>query len=408
MPNFFYTAKSLDTGEEKSGTLEASRKAELAHTLREEGFLLTSARLLGQKKEQKLNWQIWRNPFQQVSLVEKMLFARHLSVMIKAGLSLSQGLETISRQTKNRWFIQAIESVNNDIQRGQPFSDSLEKYPRIFSELFTNMIRAGETGGNLDEVLKILATQMEKDHEIISRVKNALAYPAVIVIAMVGIGFLMMTMVVPKLTSVFTELNIELPATTKFIIAISNFLARYTVFGIVSLVILFLIILQSLKTKAGRYALDWLSLRTIGLNIIIQKVNAARFARTLHSLLEGGMPIVKSLQIVSKILVNLPYRYSLEEISKEIQKGNPLSALLRGYPALYQPLIIQMIEVGEKTGTLSAVLEELADFFEEEVDNLTKNLTTIIEPILMVIIGSAVGFFAISMIQPIYSMVSEF
>lgn len=346
----------------------------------------------------------WLEIFQPVTLVDKMLFARHLSVMIKAGVSFNQALDILAKQTKNKKLSKIIGLINKDIQGGMTFSDSLAKYPKIFSELFVTMVRVGENSGNLEEILKLLAVQMDKEHQFISKVRGAMLYPMVIITAMIGIGIAMMIWVVPNLVATFTELKMQLPPTTRFIIGLSNFLVKYTAISILLIIALIILLTQILKTKQGKRSLDWLALHTPILNSIIQKISSARLARTLSSLIEGGVPIIKSIQIVAATLTNSYYFDSLRSSVKEIQKGQSFNVALKKYPSLYPPLITQMIEIGEQTGTLSSVLKELADFYEEEVDNFTKNLSTIIEPILMVIIGAAVGFFAISMIQPLYSM----
>lgn len=404
MPTFFYTAKS-QANEEKTGTYEAANKSELAHFLRQQGFFLTSTKILGQKETAKikLNFRLL-NFFQPITLVDKMLFTRHLAVMIKAGLPLNQALDVLAKQAKNKKLAGIIEDLNSNIQKGMPFSDSLAKYPKVFSGLFVNMIKIGESGGNLEEILKLLAIQMDKDHQLISKVIGAMIYPAIIVASMIGTGIIMMIWVVPKLVATFEELRISLPTSTKFLIGLSDFLVKYVFISILLLIVLIIFLIQILKTKQGKRSLDWLILHAPVLGGIIQKINSARLMRALGSLIEGGVPIVKSLQVVSETLTNAYYFESLVSSAKEIQKGQSLSKILKKYPSLYPLLITQMVEVGEKTGTLSNVLKELADFYEEEVDNFTKNLATIIEPILMVIIGAAIGFFAISMIQPIYTM----
>ena len=237
MPTFIYTAKSKES-QDKSGVLEAASKSELAGMLRQDGYFLTSAVLVG--KETSF-WQQWKRRlrfWQRISLVEKMVFARYLATMIKAGLSLTRALQILAVQTKNSRFSRIIADLEKSVSKGQAFSDSLGKYPLIFSELFINMVRVGEASGNLDEVLKNLAGQMEKDHELISRVRGAMIYPTVIIIVMVVIGILMMIMVVPRLAATFAELKIDLPWTTKLVVFTGQFLASYFIFGFAGLIIL--------------------------------------------------------------------------------------------------------------------------------------------------------------------------
>ena len=404
MPTYLYTAKTKK-GESKAGTLEAINKHELAAILRRQGLVLISAETTVQKeKTGRFDLRDFLRKIGRISLVEKMVFSRHLSIMIKAGLSLNQALRALAEQTKNTKFKKIISRVEENVRRGQSLSDCLAKYPKVFNELYVNMVRVGETSGNLDKVLKILAEQMRKDHELISRVKGAMMYPAVIIIAMIGIGILMMIMVVPKLTEVFTEFEMELPLSTQIIIGLSNFLKNHSLLGLVILIGLIILLRLSLRNKKVKRVLDKIYLHLPILGSLVQKVNAARFARTLSSLVDSGLAIVNALKIVAGTLGNIHFKEALINSATQVQKGKELSRALSNYRNLYPPMVIQMIQVGEQTGSLSDILKNLAGFYEEEIDNTTKNLSSIVEPIIMIIIGAAVGFFAVSMIQPMYSM----
>jgi type IV pilus assembly protein PilC len=406
MPNYIYTAKTKE-GETKTGHLETINKHELAILLRNQGLVLVSAEIAGDHGTgQKLTRFLQKivKKWGRVSLVEKMVFTRHLAVMIDAGLSLNQALRVLSEQTKNPKLKKIICQVENGIRRGESFSNSLAKHSQVFNNIYINMVRVGETGGNLSEVLKILAEQMRKDHELISRVRGAMIYPAVIITAMIGIGILMMIMVVPKLTEVFTELNIELPLTTRIIIGVSNFLKDNSIWGLIILVAFIILIRLLAKIKSVQKILHQTYLYLPIFGSLIRKINSARFARTLSSLIESGVSIVNSLQIVAGILINIHFKNALLESAQKVQKGQELSKALGKHKKLYTPMVIQMIGVGEKTGNLSEILENLADFYEAEIDNTTKNLSSVIEPVIMIIVGAAVGFFAVSMIQPMYSM----
>lgn len=412
MPVFIYTAKSM-AGEEKTASQEAASETNLAHALREQGFILTSVRLAGQAAAPSQN--LFPSlpslsltdllPFLlAVPLSEKMIFARHLAVMIGAGLAMNRALEILGLQTKNKYFSKIIQEVNASVKQGQSLADSLNRYPRVFSELFVNMVRVGEAGGNLEETLKILAGQMEKDYELKSKVRGAMIYPAVIVVVMIGIGLLMMIAVVPKLTLIFKEMAVDLPLSTRFIIGASDLLSQYWIFGMLGLITLIVALRLGAKTITGKTYIDWSVLHLPIIGDISKKINSARLARTLSALIESSVPIVQALQIIAGTLSNSFFRRSLEEAAAMVQKGVPLSKFVDGYPQLYPAMVGQMITVGEETGTLGGVLGKLADFYEEEVSNVTKGIATIIEPALMVAVGAAVGFFAISMLQPMYSL----
>jgi len=404
LPVFAYTAKSI-TGQVQSGSQEAGSEAELAHSLREQGFILTSLRPLTSLAIPSRNRLTEFLPsLNFIPLSEKMIFARHLAIMIGAGLAMTRALEILSLQTKNKSFAKIIKAIKESVNQGQPLADSLTKYPKIFSELFVNMVRVGETSGSLEETLKMLAYQMEKEYELKSKVRSAMIYPIIIVIAMFGIGLLMMVVVVPKLTLIFREMNTDLPFTTKMLISLSDLLSQHwlaVIFGIIALVLAGRF---TAKTQVGKSYIDWTILRLPILGDITKKINSARLARTLGSLVESSVPIVQSLQIIAGTLGNSFFRQSLTEASLAMQKGEQLSKFIDNYPQLYPAMVGQMIAVGEETGTLGTILGKLADFYEEEVDNITKGIASIIEPVLMVVIGAAVGFFAISIIQPMYSI----
>jgi len=400
MPKYFYTAKSFE-GEERSGVLEAKDKHELARILRQEGFLLTSA-VLGEK-EAKKGFEIRLPALFGVSLKEKVFFTRNLKVMIAAGIALPRALRILSTQTKNKKFEKALLNIASRITKGEGVAASLAQHPDIFSELFVNMVKVGEEAGTLEEVLDILTRHLERINTLKSKVKGALVYPAVILLAMIGIGILMLVMVVPKLAITFEELKIELPATTKLVIALGEFLAQrwYVLLGAIPLCIFLL--RQVLKTKTGKKTSDSLLLKIPVFSPLIRKTNSAYMVRTLGSLLASGVPVVRSLEITSGALENFYFREAVAEAAKKVRGGGKISGALEDYP-IFPSLVIQMLEVGEETGETSNVLEKLADFFEEEVTNTTKNLAAVIEPVLMLIIGGVVGFFAISMVQPMYSM----
>jgi len=399
MPKYFYTAKSF-SGEGKSGILETKDEHQLASILRQEGYILISANLERGKKR----FEFSLPSFGGVSLTEKMMFTRNLRIMIAAGISLPRALETLALQSKSKKFEKALINIAEEIAKGKSFSDALTSHSNIFSELFISMVKVGEEAGTLEDVLKVLTNQMEREYELKSRVKGAMIYPAVIISAMIGIGILMLIVVIPKLAQTFQELNIELPPTTRFVIALGNFLAQKWFVVLILGLLLAILLRIILKTKAGKRIADFLTLRMPIISPIIRKTNSASTVRTLSSLITSGVPIVRSLEIVSGAVENVYFQESLEAASEKVKKGSKLSEALRPSQGLYSPTVIQMIEIGEETGETSTILAKLADFYEEEVANATKNLSSVIEPVLMLLIGAAVGFFAVSMIQPIYGM----
>ena len=399
MPNYLYTAQSLK-GEKKTGQMEAKDVHQLSKKLHEEGLVLIEAK---SEEEAKEKFKI-SLPSLGVPLSEKIFFIRNLQVMISAGLSLPRALESLFVQTKNKRFRETLKNIKEEIIRGKSLSESLAPYPNIFSELFQSMIKVGEETGSLERVLKTLALQMEREHELKSKVKGAMIYPSVIICAMIGVGILMLIMVVPKLADTFEELGIELPLFTKIVIALANFLVQRWYLMIIIIVLLIFIFLQAMKTKRGKEIIDGFTLKVPVISPIVRNTNSAYTIRTLSSLIAAGTPLPRSLEITAETLGNIYYKTAMTESAQRVRKGEKLSEILKLYSNIYPQTIIQMVAVGEETGETSEILAKLADFFESEVTNATKNLTAVIEPVLMLIIGAAIGFFAVSMVQPMYSM----
>ena len=403
LPKYSYTAKSQQ-GVTETGSLEAKDERGLADALRQEGLFLISARSNDLVRGKGFSLLA---PFRGVGSSDKLFFIRNLRVMTSSGISLPRSIGSLAAQTKNEKFRKALSEIEGKVLKGQNLSDSLREYPEIFSDLFQNMIKVGEESGTMEEVLKNLSQQMEKEAELKSSIIGALVYPAVVVSAMVGIGLLMLIVIVPQLAETFAELGLALPLTTRVVIWMGTFLNQrwYLLpFIIVGLVVVFS---RIMKTKKGKRFFDRLFLRLPVVSGLIRETNSAVFSRTLSSLISSGIPVVKALEIISGTMGNIYFRESLEEAAEKVRKGARLSETLKPYDNLYLPIIIQMIEVGEETGETSQILNQLADFLEDEVSNATKNMASLIEPLLMLMVGAAVGFFAISMLQPMYSMLES-
>ncbi|MDD2807073.1 MAG: type II secretion system F family protein [Patescibacteria group bacterium] len=346
----------------------------------------------------------WRARPKKIKLAQKIFFVQQLSVMLKAGISLSVGLKTLSEQSSSKNFKRILLDLQQSVEKGNLLSKGLEKYQRIFGELFISMVRAGEMSGKLEDVLKQLFVQMKKDNDIISKVKGAMIYPLVVVTMMVAIGILMMVYVIPTITGVFTELNVQLPLPTRILIFLSNFSVKYGVFLAIGAVIGVIGLQRLLSTTSGKKVFHIILLKTPVVGTIIKKINIARFCRSLSSLLKTDIPIVQSFEITSRILGNVIYRQALLEAKEKIKKGINIEQSLNPFKSLFPPVVLQMIAVGEETGALDNILEESAIFYEEEVSQTMTNLPSIIEPILVVILGIGVGSMAVAVIMPMYSL----
>ena len=345
--------------------------------------------------------------FSRVPLKEKLFFVQHLGIMLKAGISLAVSLKTLARQTANKKFVKILEKMGGDIERGVGFAESLKPHKEIFGELFVNMVKAGEISGKLESVLAQLYIQLKKQHELISKVKGALTYPLVILFAMGGIGIFMMVFVLPKITDMLKEFNAELPLPTKILIAVSGFLIKNGILSALIFVAVIFVAVKILRTYKGKYYFQMILLKTPIVAPIVKKINLARFARTISSLLKTDIMIIKTFQITGNVLGNLHYRNALFQMAEKIKQGGQINEVVKGYPKLFPPVVTQMIVVGEQTGELDNILEELAEFYEGEVDQIMNNLPAIIEPLLILFLGVGVGAMAVAIIMPMYSLTSS-
>ena len=403
MPLFAYSAADQG-GKIVKGEREAGDQKALGQALRAEGLLVLDA------AEKKGVGAIFRIDLGEtiarirpISLVDKMFFARNLSVMAAAGLPLTRGLEALAEETTNPKLKKLIADIKDAVVKGKSFAEALRRHRQVFGELFINMVEVGETTGKLTLVLKLLANQMKRDHALHKRVVGAMMYPAIILVALLGVGTLMMIYIVPTLAATLKELNASLPLSTRVIIILSEALLGYGLLIGALAAASGIGIWRIYRTGAGKEFFDRISLKLPIFGSLIRKFNSARFCRTLAYLITSGVPIVRSLEVTSGVLSNTLFRQALKGATAGVQKGEMLNVLLAKRPGVFPPLVIQMVAVGEETGKLSEMLLRLALFFEEEVADITKNLSTVIEPILMIVVGAAVGFFAVSMLQPIYT-----
>ena len=342
--------------------------------------------------------------FNKISATNKIFLLQNLSVMIKAGVPLADALATLAEQTGNKKLKNILSDVQQKIKEGKNFSESLELYQENFGELFINMIRAGEASGQLDSVIKELHVQTVKDHQIVMKVRNAMTYPTIIVVAMFGIGTFMMVFVLPNITSLFRELEVELPLATRILIAVSDFIQNNGLMVLISLLVTIAALARLISTKRGKLVLDTILLRLPIVAGIIKKINLARAARSLSSLIKTDITIIETLQITSRVLGNSLYKKALMESAEQVKKGNKMADVFKNYPQIFPPNIIQMVSVGEETGSLDEVLENLAAFYEEEVYNTMENLPIIIEPVLMLLIGAGVAGIALAILMPMQSL----
>lgn len=398
------------TARDKEGTLiedskEAESKKALATDLKQNGLLLTSASEMETSKGKRSMSLLSR--LQQISTVpleEKMFFTQNLHVMLHSGISLSVALDTLAEQTKNPRFKMILADVKQSVEKGTSLYDSLTVHKKVFGELFVNMVQAGEQSGQLESTLIQLRMQMKKDHDLRSKVKGAMIYPTVVIIAMIGVMITVVTFVIPKLTDLFTESNLELPLPTRILIAASEFMTTYGIIVGIFAVAFFVFFIRFIKKPPGKKYWDGFLLKAPIAAPIIKKINLARFSRTLSSLLKTDIPIVESFEITHKTLGNYHYQQVVKTAAEKLKKGISVTEALKRESDLYPPLIVQMISVGEESGSLDTILENLAVFYEETVTETMANFSSIIEPVLILLLGLGVGGIAVSVIMPIYSL----
>jgi type IV pilus assembly protein PilC len=399
---FAYTARNAQ-GETVEGTLEAADRFVVAKDLRERGQVPITVKEIVPKNKVAVGFT---NFFARVKLHEKIVFTHNLSGMLAAGLPLFRALEVQKKQNKNPMLGKVIEGLLVTINQGGTLSDGLSKFPDVFPPLVVSMVRAGEESGNLSGALKEIGDNLDKTYKLNRKIKGALMYPSVVLSAIVVIGALMLVFVVPTLTKIFKDFGTELPGSTRLIINISDAVSGHPIFFLDCIIVFVAGIFYLLRSKRMKRTNDRVMLSLPAVKNIVQEINTARTARTLSSLLSAGVEMTRALAITKDVVQNTFYKEALDRASIALQKGETLSSVFKTELELFPIMVGEMVAVGEETGALTPMLGDIATYYEEEVDTKTKNLSTIVEPVLMVIIGAAVGFFAVSMISPMYGLVS--
>ncbi len=396
----FYKYKTINSeGKETEDTKEFPDKGSLYAFVRRAGDTIVSAEETSGKKSKIKFFSLAR----KIKPTELITFANNLAVMTEAGLAVSRALAIMIKQAKNKRFISILEDISSSINQGETLSRALEKHSDVFSNIFISMVAAGEESGKLAYSLRTIAAQLEKSNTLTKKIKGAMIYPSVIISLMVVIGIVLMVYMVPTLTATFLGLNIELPLPTRIIIAISDFMRENIILVLLGFAALVFGTITFLKTQKGSSLSDWAVLHMPIFGTMSKELNAARTTRTLASLVSSGVDIVEALSITSNVLQNSYFKEVVNESAKKVEIGELLSATLSNN--LYPIFVSEMLSVGEETGKMTDMLNNVATYYENEIDQKTKDLSTIIEPFLMILIGIAVGAFAIAMLLPTYSLV---
>lgn len=399
---YIFKAKT-ESGIVKEGKVEASNREAAIQVLESNGLIL-----LALEEEQQVSGFIKeiQRISEGVNQKELVIFFHELAVLIESKVPIVPSLEAIGDDTKNKYLQTVIKEIANDVEDGMALSESFAKHPKTFSSLTINMMRAGEISGNLEQAIQFIASNIEKNYQLTSKVKGALVYPAFVISAAAVTGFLAATIILPRLTEMIADMDVEVPWYTAAVMSFADFMSSYwwsvilVVAGIVGGFVYYL------KSDTGKEEWDNIVLKVPVLGKLLHAVYIARFSDNLAALMIAGIPVVKALNLVGEVVGNAAYRDLLQESVKEVRTGGNISgAFMRS--EMIPPLVSQMIRVGEESGKISDILKKIARFYEQEADNLTRSLASLIEPILIVVLGLGVALLVFSVLVPMYSLVGQ-
>mgnify|MGYP001350282478 FL=1 len=384
-------------GEMKKGETEALNEAAVRTQLRRQGLKPTKVK---EKPKDLLEMIPFRG---SVKAKDVVIFSRQFSTMISAGLPLIQCLDILASQEQNKAFARIIRNIKEDIEGGSTLTDALKKYPKVFDDLFINMIAAGEAGGILDTILNRLATYLEKAMKLKRKVKGAMTYPAVVLFVSCAVITLLLVKVVPVFQGIFSGMGRELPFLTQFLIDLSNFITNNALYIVGALIVAIVALVKFYQTDRGRTLFDRMILKPPVIGPLMRKVAIAKFTRTLSTMISSGVPILDGLEIVSRTAGNKIVEKALMETRKNISEGKTIAEPLAA-TSVFPPMVVQMIAVGEATGSLDSMLTKIADFYDDEVETAVNAMTSMLEPILMVFLGGVVGGMIVAMYLPIFQI----
>ena len=393
---FSYKAQN-PSGQIQKGSIEAINRRSAIEFLLKSGLKVLEVNAVKENELITSLKKIWRG----VKAQDFVLFSRQLSVLVDSKVPLLTALHSIETQVQNTFFAAKIRLIIHDIDGGSSFSDALAKHPDVFSSLYVNMVKAGESSGTLQKVLNDLADNIEKNYELTSRLKSAMYYPAFILVSMFVIGFIVMTSVLPKLLSVLKDFGGELPLQTRILMAVSSFFVSYWWVVLTIVISLAVLLFYYLKTDSGKADFDIILLKIPVLKKILNDIYIARFSENLSTLIQSGLPITTALLITADIVGNEVYRGVIQKAANEVKRGESIGSVFSRYEII-PPIVVQMIQVGESTGKIDFTLSKITGFYTREADVLVKNFTSLIEPIIMVILAIGVGILVSAVMLPIY------
>ncbi|MBI4779521.1 type II secretion system F family protein [Candidatus Falkowbacteria bacterium] len=401
MPIYKYKVFDKDK-KAQEGMIEANSKDYVGEILAGKGFSIVSILEVSSGK-MKFNLDF----LNRVKTKDVVVFSRQFSVLISANVSMVQALKILVDQTANVILKMAISEVADEVDAGSTLSEALGRRPNIFSNFYISVVRSGETSGKLDEVLSYLADEMEKDYDMMSKIKGAMIYPAFVLSSLIIVGIIMMIVVVPKLTAILTESGAELPMATKILIGTSGFMQKYWWLLIVAAVSVFAVLRWYIKRPQGKRQIDYIKLRLPIFGHLFQLIYLVRFTRSMNTLIVGGVTVDNSLKVAAEVVGNKIYQELIEETIKEVEDGNSISSVFINSKTIPK-MVSQMLNIGEKTGKMDVILERITDFYGREISNMVANLMALMEPLIMVVMGVAVGIMVAAVILPMYSLATSF
>lgn len=398
--NFVYKARDR-AGQVTSGHVLADDEIAAAAHIRKQGYFITSLK----EEKQSSSLAVWLQNQQRVKIKELAVFCRQFSTMINAGVPIISCINILIEQTANKKLKSILESMYKEIREGTPLSKTMHNYPQVFPEMMISLIEAGEVGGVLDTMMERLAAHFEKEHKMNEKVKSAMMYPSVVMGIAVMVVILILMFVLPTFVDMFRSMNVQLPLPTRILLGISDFVTQHIIWLILLAIAMLYMMVIALRKPHIRKQIDRVSLRMPIVGILIQKVGIARFSRTLSTLLRGGVPIMSALEVVEKTLGNRVMSDALAEAQTNIREGEGLAKTLSA-TKVFTPMIIQMVSIGEESGTTDQMLEKVADFYESDVDDMVSRLNSLMEPIIILFLGVTIGSIVIAILLPMFDIMT--
>lgn len=403
MATYTYTARDR-SGRVQTATMEAASQREVAAALRDKGLFVSEIKAPKAGLQMDIKMPAFLD---RVGLRDVTIFSRQFATVINAGLPVVQSLNILSRQADKQQLKNALNKVREDVETGQPLSDALSRHPSIFNRLYIYLVRAGEVSGNLDGILERVASYFEKQAALRGKIRSAMTYPVVVLVIALAVTYFLLTGIVPQFAGILDQLGGELPLLTRILVGISDYLQDFWWLNIISIVGLVVGINLYYRTNNGKHVIDRFLLRLPVLGPLIQKSSIASFSNTFGLLLKSGVNIVESIEITKGTAGNIIIEDILVETKNAVQRGEQVSVTLAKYPSVYPPLVSSMIAIGEETGAVDSMLEKIAAFYEREVDEAVDGLTAALEPMLIVFLGTIVGFIVAGMFLPMFAIIGQ-